>query len=106
MGVITLGIQQWGLVAAGVGFWIAYLIYYAVVSVAAYRLIGFKLARRIWWVTLLILLAGGLIMYSSAQSTVVGYGTGLMATLVASVYSLHSLDGLMDLRGWLLRRFG
>jgi len=106
LGAIILGIQEWGLVIAGVGFLIAYLIFYGVVAVAAYRLIGFKLARRNGLVTLLLLLAGGLIMYLAEQSTGAGYAVGLLATLAASVYSLRRLNGLVDLRGWLRRKFG
>lgn len=59
LGVIAVGIQEWGLAMAGVGFWIAYLIYYGLVALVASRLIGYKLARRNAMVTLLLLLAGG-----------------------------------------------
>jgi hypothetical protein len=35
-----------------------------------------------------------------------GYGIGLLATLVTGIYSLHRLDGLVDVRGWLSRKYG
>lgn len=104
LGVIAVGIQEWGLVMAGVGFWIAYLIYYGLVALVASRLIGYKLARRNAMVTLLLLLAGGGIMFVAGQSTGAGYTVGLVVMLAASLYSLRRLDGLVDLRGWLRRR--
>jgi PST family polysaccharide transporter len=105
LGAIFLGIQQYGLVIAGVGFWIAYLILYGVNAMAATRLIGFRPARRNWTATLLLLIAGGLIMFLAAQSTSMGYAVGLLATLVTGAYSLRRLDGLVDVRGWLKRKF-
>ncbi|MEQ1777314.1 MAG: oligosaccharide flippase family protein, partial [Nitrosomonas sp.] len=106
LGVIFLGIQQHGLVVAGVGFWGAYLILYSMVALVASQLIGYKSVRRNWMFTLFLLLAGGLIFYVAGQSADMGYGVGLLVTLVTSVYSLHRLDGLVDVRGWLKRRFG
>ena len=70
----------------------------------ASRLIGYKLARRNAMVTLLLLLAGGGIMFVAGQSTGAGYTVGLVVMLAASLYSLRRLDGLVDLRGWLRRR--
>lgn len=106
LGVIFLGIQEWGLVMAGVGFWIAYLIYYGVVTLAAAQLIGYKSVRRNWMFMLFLLLAGGLIVYVAGQSADMGYGVGLLATLVTGIYSLRRLDGLVDVRGWVRQRIG
>lgn len=105
LSAIILGIHEWGLVMAGAGFCFAYLIYYGVVAIFAFRLIGFKSARRNWIFTLLLLLAGGLIMFLAARSASAGYAVGAIATLAVGVYSLRRLDGLVDLRGWLRKRF-
>jgi len=105
IGAIALGIQEWGLVIAGVGFWFAYLVYLFVMVWVAAALIGHKPDRRNWVFMLLLLIAGGLIAYLAAQSAGMSYGVGLLATLVAGIYSLHRLDGLVDVRGWLKRKF-
>ncbi|MEQ1779386.1 MAG: oligosaccharide flippase family protein [Nitrosomonas sp.] len=104
LGAIFLGIQQHGLVMAGVGFWGAYLIYYGVVALVAARLIGFRTIWRNFLTTLLLLGAGGLIMLLAALSSGMGYIVGLLATVVAGMYSLRRLDELVDVRGWLERR--
>jgi O-antigen/teichoic acid export membrane protein len=105
LGAITLGIQEWGLVMAGVGFWIAYLIYYGLVVLVASRLIGYKPACRNVVVTLFLWLAGSGIVFLATQSIGTALTVGLGMTLAASIYSLRRLDGLMDLRGWVRRRF-
>lgn len=106
VGAILLGIQQHGLVMAGVGFWTAYVFYYGVIALTAYRLLGFKSATRNLLVTLFLSVTGGLIMLVATQSSSVGYGIGLLSTLVAGVYSLRRLDGLVDVGGWVKRKFG
>jgi PST family polysaccharide transporter len=104
LGAIFLGTQQYGLVMAGVGFWVAYLIYYGVVALVASSLIGFKPSRRNWTATLLLLIAGGLIMVLASQSLSMGYAVGLLATLVAGAYSLRRLESLVNMREWLNKR--
>lgn len=105
LGTLGLGIQEWGLVMTGVGFWAAYLILYVVIAIVAIKLIGFRLSRRNLLFTLLLLVTGGIIMFLAAQSATIGYAVGLLASLVAGVYSLRRLDGLVDLRGLLRSRF-
>ncbi len=105
LGSILLGMPEFGLATVGVGFWFAYLIYCGVVAIVAINLIRFRLARRNWLFTLILLLAGGLIMLLSDQSATAGYVSGLMTTLLISVYSLRRLDSLVDLRGMLQRKF-
>jgi PST family polysaccharide transporter len=106
LAAIFLGIQQYGLVMAGAGFWIAYLILYGMNTAIGIKLIGLKPTRRNWLATLLLLIAGGLIMFLAAQSPNTGYAVGLIATLAAIIYSLRRLNDLMDLRGWFRRKFG
>lgn len=106
LGVIVLGINEYGLIVTGVGFWIAYIIGYSVVNIVAMRLIGFKLDRRNGLFTLILSLAGGLVLFLSSQSSWVGPTVGLLLTSVVSVYSFRRLDSLIDLRGWLQQKFG
>jgi hypothetical protein len=56
--------------------------------------------------TLLLLIAGGVIMTLSSQSAVAGYAVGSLATLLVGVYSWRRLDHLVNLTGWLRQRFG
>lgn len=106
LGAIAVGIQQWGLVIAGVGFWFAYLVYLFVMVWVAAALIGHKPDQRNWVFMLLLLSAGGLIVYLAEESAGMGLGVGLLGTLVAGAYSLRRLDGLVDVRGWLRKRLG
>ncbi len=105
LGGIFWGIQEFGLVVAGVAFWIAYLVYYVVMALVALRLIGYKPTRRNVVVMLLLFTAGGMTITAAGQSSSAGYAVGLVATLAASAYSLRRLDGLVDVRGWLMQRF-
>ena len=105
LGMVILGIHEIGLAVVGVGFWLAYLIGHGVNLMVSRKLIGFRLARRNWFFTLMLLIAGGFIMLLSTQSVTTGYVVGLLATLAASIYSFRRLDGLVDLRGRLQRLF-
>lgn len=105
LGALILGIPEWGLVSAGVGFWLAYLILYVVLALVAARLIGYKPERRNWAFMLLLLLASGMIIFVAEQSAESGFWLGLLATLVVGIFSLRRLDELMDVRGWVRRRF-
>jgi O-antigen/teichoic acid export membrane protein len=104
LGTVVLGMREFGLIMAGVGFWVAYLIYYVVVSIIANKLIGFKPAQRNRYFTLLLLLAGGIIIFLAARSTTAGYVIGSLATLLIGVYSWRRLDYLIDLTGWLRKK--
>ncbi|HWS41349.1 MAG TPA: YwiC-like family protein, partial [Arenimonas sp.] len=105
LGALILGIPEWGLVSAGVGFWFAYLIYYLVMVWVATRLIGHKPERRNWVLMLLLLLAGGLIVYVAAQPAEMGFWIGLLATLVVGVFSLRRLEDLINVRDWLQKKW-
>jgi O-antigen/teichoic acid export membrane protein len=106
LGAILMGIQQHGLVIAGMGFWIAYLLLYGLNAIVAFRLIGLKLDRRNWLATLLLLIAGGSIIFLATRSAGAAYAVGLTVTLAASIYSLQRLNKLLNLRRWLARKFG
>ena len=105
LGPLVLGIQEFGLVIAGVSFWVAFLIYYVVVAIVANKKIGFKPTQRNWTFTLLLLLAGIIIMSLVAQSAPAGFAVGSLATLLVSVYSFRRLDHLINLTGWLRLKF-
>jgi O-antigen/teichoic acid export membrane protein len=101
----AMGIGEFGLVMAGVGYGIAYLIYFVAVAIFANRLIGFKLTQRNGYFTITLLVCAGTIMFFTALSTTAGYGVGSLAMLLVSAYSLRRLDQLVGLRGWLRQKF-
>ena len=105
LGVLLLGITRFGLVIAGVSFGAAYVIYYIAVVIVANRLIGFKQTMRNWLFSLLLSISAITVIFLSAQSVVAGYVIGLLATFLVSAYSLHRLDQLINLTGWLRHRF-
>jgi PST family polysaccharide transporter len=105
LGSFVLGIGEFGLVMAGVSFGMAYLSLYVVVAVVTKRLIGFKPTQRNWQLTLFLLLAGGGTISLAAWSAPAGYAVGALATLCVSAYSWCRLNHLIDMTGWLRRRF-
>jgi PST family polysaccharide transporter len=105
LGLLVLGIGEFGLAMTGVGFGGAYLIYFVVVTLVANRLIKFKLTQRNWRLTLVLSVSAGGIMFVAGQSDAAGYVVGTLATFVMSVYCLRRLDHLVDVTGWLRQKF-
>lgn len=104
LGVLLLGLGDYGLVVTGMAFAAAYLIYYGVVTIFANRLIAFKLTQRNWVFTLLLSAAAAATLLFTAYSAAAGYTIGAVATLSASIYSLLRLNSLIDFTGWLRQR--
>ena len=104
LGVVALGIDEYGLIMTGVGFWVAYMVYFFIVALVANRLIGFKPTQRNGLYTLLLLLFGGVVIFLASQSAPTSYAIGSVATLLAGTYSVRRLNQLMDLKGWLRQR--
>lgn len=105
LGAVVLGLRDFGLIMAGVGFWMGYLIYFIVVSRAANKLAGLKLTRRNWSLMLLLLFLGGTVIFLSVQSTPTSHLIGSIATVLLSIYSLQRLNHLVDLTGWFRLKF-
>ena len=101
LGALVLGINEFGLVMAGVGFWIAYLIYFVVVALVANKLIGFNLTKRNWCLTFTLLLVGSFVIFLAAESPSKSYLVGLIAAFFLAIYSVRRLNHLIDLTGWL-----
>jgi O-antigen/teichoic acid export membrane protein len=102
--VVAIGIQPWGLVTAGVGFCIAYVVQFSLLLVFARRLIDFRMSRRNLLLTLAYLMAGGLTVILAARSPTLGFVVGSLSMVVGAGYSIRRLDKLMDLREWLKRK--
>ena len=101
LGALVLGINEFGLIVAGVGFWIAYLIYFLVVALVAKKLIGFNLTMRNWCLTFTLLLVGSFVIFLAAESPSKSYLVGLIAAFFLAIYSVRRLNHLIDLTGWL-----
>jgi len=104
LAVIMMGIHSWGLITAGIGFWIAYLVQFGVLLIFARRLISFRMSRRNLLSILAYLIAGGLIVFLAGQSPRIGYAAGILSVLVGTGYSLRRLDSLINLREWLKQK--
>ncbi len=101
LAALALGLERFGLIMTGIGFALAYLVYYVAVVVAANRLIGYKPTRRNFLFPLLLLVSGGATIVLTATSTAAALSFGALATLIVSVYSLRRLNDLIDVGGWL-----
>lgn len=101
LGVIFFGVRAYGIVSAGVGFAFAYLISYGVILVLAAKLIGLRLPWQHSLTTVLLLSAGALITYLSAEQAIAAYVVGTMLTLVAGIHSVYRIDSLINFRAWL-----
>jgi O-antigen/teichoic acid export membrane protein len=104
LGAVVLGIADFALVIAGVGYLVSYLTYFIVASLLANKVIGFKLTQRNWSLMFLLLVTGGFVIFLAAQSTSKSYVVGLIATVLVTLYSLKRLNHLVDLTGWLRRQ--
>jgi len=105
LGTLALGIQDIGLIMAGIGFWVGYLFYFIVVAIIANKISGLKLTSRNWSVLLFLLFTGGFVISLAARSATQSYLVGLIATGLISVYSVRRLNHLIDLTGWFRRKF-
>lgn len=104
LGVVALGIGEYGLLITGVGFAAAYLIYFMVVALFANQLIGHKPSKRNSLLLCVLLLLGVILVFIAPQTGYPALSIGAAATTFVSLYSLYRLDHLMDLRGWLRQR--
>ena len=105
LGAISLGITNYGLIMTGVGFFIAYVVQYLLITIVAFKLIGFRLDRRNIFFTLVQLFLSGTILFFSYQSLVAGLLAGILLTSVVSTYSFRRLDTLINVREWLKTKF-
>ncbi|MCK4870857.1 MAG: O-antigen translocase [Gammaproteobacteria bacterium] len=106
LGIIVGFVNQWGLLAAGVGFLVAYIVLYGVVYGIASQLIDHATTPRNLIFMLMLILLGGAIVLLTNVSTQLTYAFGATVTLVVGMYSLHRLNNLIDLLGWLRKQFG
>jgi O-antigen/teichoic acid export membrane protein len=104
LGPLVFGIRDYGILMAGIGFSIAYLVYYFVVAITAKKMIGFKLSKRNRMFVLLLFLLGSMIMALASQSVTASYAAGSLSIVLVGIYCWRRLDHLVDLTGWLRQR--
>ncbi|MCB1772245.1 MAG: O-antigen translocase [Gammaproteobacteria bacterium] len=102
--VVYFGVQELGLIAAGLGFLFSYLVYLVLMLVCAHQLIGYRPGRRNALFALVLVIAGGLVLYVTTLDSVLVYSFGLLTSALLAIYSLRRLDALIDLSGWLGKR--
>ncbi len=96
---VSIGIPVLGIVSSGVGFLLAYLALYIFVSVAAWKLIGYRPSNRIFaYVTVLAVFSFLVVLGSNYLLPHIYVPLGLLATTIITCYSLVRLDGVLDLR--------
>jgi len=103
---LWFGLPELGLVAMGIGFFLAYLAQVVVVRVVAGRLIGFKAEARNLSLFFAIFLAGSLIYAATLVSTQLSFGVGTLLIVVVGSYTLRRLNDLMNLTEWIRRKVG
>jgi O-antigen/teichoic acid export membrane protein len=106
LGFVWFGLPELGLVAMGVGFFLAYLSQITVVRVVAGRLIGFKAEARNLWLFVSLILAASLIFATTFFSANLSYGLGAILTLSVFIYSVHRLNALIDMLNWIKLKIG
>ncbi|MDO9147072.1 MAG: O-antigen translocase [Hydrogenophaga sp.] len=102
----VIGIQSWGLLAAGVGFFIAYLMHFFVMLWVGASLIGHSPNLRNAVFLAFLLLVGLLVIFLGGRSIANDYGHGLIATLLVCFYSLNRLNRLIRLNDWIRNKIG
>jgi len=99
-------LRKMGLVAVGIGFFVAYAVLAVVIYFVSTRLIGFRAMSGNWIFAAVLLMVGAGVLLLISVSPPLAYAFGLMATIAVTIYSLRRLDKLMDLSGWLKRKLG
>lgn len=103
---LWFGLPELGLVAMGIGFFLAYLAQVAIVRGVAGRLIGFRAEARNLWLFVALFLAASLIHIATFFSANFSYGAGAIFTLAVCVYSVRRLNSLMNLADWIRQKIG
>jgi PST family polysaccharide transporter len=104
VGIIVLGIGEWGLIIAGAAFCLAYAIYFGILAWFSAGSFGHTLGRRNGALILVLLLSGASVVYLAECSEVMSQGVGLLSTLAVGIYSARRLDALVDVGGWLKQK--
>lgn len=87
-----------GLFSVGIGFFLAYLVFYLIVAILSRRLIGYVVSKRlaIYTVALLVLNAG--VSYSMIRlSAVAAVSIGVGVFIFVTAFSLYRLNNLLNL---------
>jgi O-antigen/teichoic acid export membrane protein len=104
---VSIGMPIFGVISSGVGFLFAYAVLFIFVSVAAWKLLGYRPSNRIYiYMTVLAIVSLLVVLSSNYLLPHIYVPLGLLATLIVASYSLLRLDGLLDLRSiiWKLLR--
>ncbi|MCW8966910.1 MAG: oligosaccharide flippase family protein, partial [Candidatus Pacearchaeota archaeon] len=98
------GLKEIGLVAAGIGFFVAYVVYAIVEWIVAGKLIGFSVDVHNVWMAVVLLVSGWCIVFLLDVSMIVSLSAGVVSTLLVAIYNINRLNKLMDMRDWVRAR--
>jgi len=103
---IYFGIDDFGLLITGLGFFVSYIVYVIFVWLVAKRLIDYQPNIKNIAITSLMLLMGSTVIYVNTFSPSLSYIVGGLLSLSIGAYSLLRLNKLLGLREWLITKMG
>lgn len=101
---LYLFLDQFGLLAVGLGFCFAYAVGALNIWFVVYKLIGLVPTRFIISSAAFLVTAGGTVIYLVDVSYVLSLYVGGFMTLVVAFFSFRKLNELIDITGWLRNR--
>lgn len=101
---IWFGLDRLGVLAAGVGYFAAYIVLLIVYWVMAIRLINFSAMTRNIWLFAILWLAAGVILISTFVFSTLTYALGMLVTFAIGIYCMYRINHLLNLREWLRQR--
>lgn len=106
LGIVAIGINEYGLFATGPAFLAAYIAYFVISIFFANRVIGYRPTLTNSLHALLLLVSGAITLLLAGPAKNLGFLVGVVATIAISMYSLYRLDQLLNIREWLRQRWG
>lgn len=103
--VVLIGIDEAGLIVAGIGFLVAYVFQFVMLYVLAMHSIDYKAERANFVFMLVVISSGSVVLWLSSVSRMLALGFGTVFFLLALYYSLSRLQELIDWKGWLQKKF-
>lgn len=102
--ILWFGVEELGLISAGIAFFVAYLIQVILVRAIVGKLIGYFVSPTNLYLFLALSVFAVMIFVMSIYSFNLSYLLGMVLTVIISAYSILRLNQLLDL-GWSVKGF-
>jgi PST family polysaccharide transporter len=102
---VFLGIEAFGLIGTGVGYFAAYAVYLPIVYWLARRRIGFRLHPDVFWISVVSLLSASGVAILGVWSSLPAAIVGVVTAVFFGIYGLARLSHKADLHH-LVERLG